>query len=321
MPGIHDFVQTDVNRQFISKRADPYVCYKDGRYYFTASVPEYDRIILRCSQTLDGLKDAPEKTVWKKHDSGIMSKHVWAPELHYVMGEWHIYFAASRADDIWALRPYVLRCTGDDPMEDGYEELGQMQADDEFSFQDFSLDLTVFTNQGKWYAVWAEKVSVGRKISNLYIAEMESPSKLKSEQVLLSTPCYAWERHGFWVNEGPAVLKHEDKLFLVYSASDTSAAYCMGMLEINSDQDVLDPSNWKKSRKPVFTSDSSNGLYGPGHCSFVKDEQGGDVMFYHARQYDEIVGDPLYDPNRHTMRMKIQWDVEGCPVFDIIRNY
>lgn len=29
----------------------------------------------------------------------------------------------------------------------------------------------------------------------------------------------------------------------------------------------------------------------------------------------EIVGDPLYNPNRHTMLMKIKWDEQGRPVF------
>ena len=33
---------------------------------FTASIPAYDRIVLRRSKTLAGLKDAEEVTVWEK---------------------------------------------------------------------------------------------------------------------------------------------------------------------------------------------------------------------------------------------------------------
>jgi GH43 family beta-xylosidase len=55
--------------------------------------------------------------------------------------------------------------------------------------------------------VWAEKVGVGRQISNLYIAELENPWTLKTVQVLLTTPDYDWERVGYWVDEGPAVIK------------------------------------------------------------------------------------------------------------------
>ena len=45
---------------------------------------------------------------------------------------------------------------------------------DEFSFEAFSLDATVFENKGEYYYVWAEKVGVGQQISNLYIAKMKS---------------------------------------------------------------------------------------------------------------------------------------------------
>lgn len=315
-----NFKKTKYNTPFISRRADPYVCREQGRYYFTASVPEYDRIILRQSETLDGLKDAEETTIWTKHDSGIMSYHIWAPELHYIEHRWYIYFAAGETEDIWKIRPYVLKCEGNDPMHDAWSEFGQMQGMDGFSFQDFSLDMTVFEHKGEWYCVWAEKVNVGKKISNLYIAKMERPDKLSTAQVLLSSPDYEWERIGFWVNEGPAVLLHEDKLYLTYSASETGVCYCVGMLSIGAEDDLSDPRKWKKERYPVLCTDMEKGILGPGHNCFVKDENGEDIMIYHARQYDEIEGDPLYDPNRHTYRMKVGWE-SGRPVFDIAKNF
>mgnify|MGYP003164073918 CR=1 FL=1 len=59
---------TEYNKPFILQRADPYVYrHVDGSYYFTASVPEYDRIILRRADSLMGLKSAEEVTVWKCH--------------------------------------------------------------------------------------------------------------------------------------------------------------------------------------------------------------------------------------------------------------
>lgn len=303
----------------IPQRADPFVTRAaDGTYYFTASVPSYDRIELRAAKTIAGLADAPTKDIWFKHESGIMSQHIWAPELHRVMGEWYLYFAASRADAIWELRPYVLHCTGPDPMVDEWEECGQMQAadGDPYSFTDFSLDATIFEHRGRWYYVWAEKVGSQHGISNLYIAEMETPTKLKTVQVLLTTPDYDWERVDFWVNEGPALLKHGDKLFLTFSASATGACYCMGMLTADEDADLLDPRSWRKERYPVLCTDAEKGVYGPGHNSFTKAEDGvTDLMVYHARPYEEIVGDPLYDPNRHAMVMTIAWNEDGTPKF------
>lgn len=312
-------VITEYNKPFIEQRADPYVYrHDDGNYYFTASVPDYDKIILRKSPTLLGLKDAEEKCIWTKHESGDMSKHIWAPELHYLDGKFFIYFAASRAEEIWRLRPYILECLGPDPMTDEWVERGMIQRsdDDIYSFKSFSLDSTILENKGEYYYIWAEKVSVGIGISNLYIAKMKSPTKLSTPQVLLTTPDYDWERVDIWVNEGPAVIKKDGKIFLTYSASATGECYCLGMLSINEDADLLDPRAWQKEKKPVLASDREKGFYGPGHNSFTKLPDGRDVCVFHARTYLEIEGDPLYDPNRHTMLMEVKWNDKSYPVFD-----
>lgn len=305
------------NKPWIMQRADPYVyLHTDGSYYFTASVPEYDRIVLRKADSLGTLAQAEEKTIWLCHESGPMSKHIWAPELHFIFGKWYIYYAGGEKDDPWKIRPYVLECKDNDPMTGTWQELGIMNCseDDEFSFRAFSLDATVFSNGGEHYYVWAEKVGVGKQISNLYIARMKNGNTLDTVQVLLSTPDYDWERHGFWVNEGPSVIKRGGKIYLTYSASDTGPAYCMGMLTADESSDLLDPRNWSKERYPVLKTDSAKGIYGPGHNSFTKDADGNDILVFHARTEAEIEGDPLYNPNRHAMLMPIRWENDR-PVF------
>ena len=311
------------NRPFIEQRADPYVYrHTDGKYYFTASVPAYDKIVLRRADSLKGLQTAEETVIWTKHESGEMSKHIWAPELHYLDGKWYVYFAAGERDNIWKIRPFILECADADPITGTWVEKGKMQRsdDDIYSFEAFSLDATVFEHRGQRYYIWAEKVSVGIQISNLYIARMESPTKLATAQVLLTTPDYDWERRDIWVNEGPAVLKKNGRIFLTFSASATGECYCMGLLSIGEDEDLLDPRAWKKERYPVLTSSKDASLYGPGHNSFTTLDDGTEVCVYHARPYSEIVGDPLYDPNRHAMLMKVEWDEKGYPVFDFKNN-
>lgn len=310
------------NSIWIPQRADPYVYrHTDGTYYFTASVPEYDRIVLRQAESLEALPDAKEYIIWVKHEKGPMSIHIWAPELHYLNEKWYIYYAGGDKDDIWNIRPYVLECTDRNPITGKWVERGVMQRADEdpFSFEDFSLDGTVFEDNGKYYFVWSEKVNVGKKIASLYIAEMESPYKLKTAQVLLTTPDYDWERVGFWVNEGPFVIKNgEGQIFLTYSASETGIYYCMGMLTAESGSELTDPLSWKKSRYPVLGTDEARGIYGPGHNCFTKLSDGTDIMVYHARLEREITGNPLYNPNRHAMLMKINWERKDgvkTPVF------
>ena len=83
---------------FIPERADPYIVKgSDNFYYFTASYPAYlnvdsgyDRIILRRSETVMGLRDAEEKAIWLAHKNGNMAKHIWAPEIHFIDGKWYI---------------------------------------------------------------------------------------------------------------------------------------------------------------------------------------------------------------------------------------
>ena len=191
----------------------------------------------------------------------------------------------------------------------------QKAVEDPYSFTDFSLDATVFEHRNKRYFVWAQKVGGEKGISNLYIAEMETPWQLKTVQVLLTTPDYDWERIGFWVNEGPAVIGKQGKVFITYSASATGACYCMGLLSADEDSDLLDPASWTKSRNPVFSTDARKGIFGPGHNCFTVSEDGEDLVIFHARPYEEIIGDPLYDPNRHTMVMNLTWLLDGTPCF------
>lgn len=303
---------------WIKHSADPYAVKSGSTYYFTATAPKYDCISLRRSSDLMSLPEAEEKIIWKKHPSGEMSGYIWAPEMHYIDGAWYIYFAASRADNIWHIRPHALKCEGD-PMRDEWVELGRLQAaeGDGFSFHSFSLDATVFENKGKHYLIWAEKIGVWKGISNLCIAELETPTKLRTKQVILSTPCYDWERVDEWVEEGPAVLKHGGRIYLTYSASATGACYSMGMLSCDENADLLDPQSWTKERQPVLKTDPERAVFGPGHNSFVKTEDGSDICLFHARDFEKIEGDPLDDINRHAHLLKVTYDENDKPVFDL----
>lgn len=296
----------------VEQRADPYLYrHTDGYYYFTGSYPEYDRIVLRRSKTIENLAEAEETVIWKKREKGIMSLHIWAPEIHYIDGKWYIHYAAGDIDDIWAIRPYVLECDAENPLEGEWVEKGQVNTD----FNSFSLDATTFTHNGKRYLVWAQKVEEDT-ISNLYIAEMSNPWTIKNEQVLLSAPEYDWEQKGFFVNEGAAAISRNGKIFLSYSGSATDDRYVMGLLTADAESDLLDPDSWEKSPQPVFKSNEETEEYGPGHNSFTVAEDGvTDLLVYHARPYKEVEGNPLYDHNRHARIQQLLWSEEGTPIF------
>ncbi|HID2488549.1 TPA: family 43 glycosylhydrolase [Enterobacter cloacae] len=194
-----------------------------------------------------------------------------------------------------------------------WTEKGQVKT----PFDTFALDATTFVHQGKRWYLWAQKAPDISGNSNLYLCEMENPWTLKGEPVMLSKPEYDWECRGFWVNEGPAVLFHGDKLFISYSASATDENYCMGLLWTEINADPQNPANWHKASRPVFVTSYENRQYGPGHNSFTQTPEGEDVLVYHARNYTEIEGDPLYDPNRHTRLKLVRWHENGMPDFGI----
>lgn len=306
----------DYPNPFIEQRADPFVLrHSDGYYYFTASVPEYDRLELRRARKLDELPQAAATVVWRKPQQGPMSALIWAPELHFINGKWYLYFAAAHspdiADGLFQHRMFALECSAADPLTGEWTEKGRIYS----HLDSFSLDATHFEHRGKHYYLWAQKDPAISGNSNLYLAEMANPWTLKGEPVLLSKPELPWEIVGFRVNEGPAVITHGQRIFISYSASATDENYCIGLLWADIDSDITDADQWHKADQPIFRTSAKNRQFGPGHNSFTVDEQGRDLLVYHARNYTEIEGDPLYDPNRHARIKPIEWNEEGMPVF------
>jgi len=306
----------DTNTPLIAQRADPYIhLHTDGYYYFTASVPAYNGIELRRATSLEELADAPTTMVWEKPDEGPYSDLVWAPEIHYNEGAWYVYFAAAPSreikDDLFQHRMYAIKCTDDNPVTGNWTFCGQIDT----GIDTFCLDATTFTHNGQLYYLWAQKGPGIKGNSNLYIAPMASPTELADEPVMLTKPELDWEIRGFWVNEGPAVLKRNGKIFVTYSASATDENYCMGLIYADDTSDILNPESWTKREAPVFSTDERVKMFGPGHNSFTKTKSGEDVLVYHCRQYTEIEGDPLWNPDRHTFVKHVQWTEDGMPEF------
>jgi GH43 family beta-xylosidase len=301
----------------VIERADPWV-YKhtDGFYYFTGSLPGYQAIELRRAKKIDDLEKAERVLVWHAPKTGMMSELIWAPEIHYINERWYIYFAASDdaniRDEHHHHRMFVIENAHPDPMNTEWVEKGQIVT----KFDSFSLDGTAFQHRKKLYYVWAQQDPRIPGNSNLYISEMANPWTLKGEQVLLSIPEYQWEKRGFSVNEGPAVIIKNGKVFITYSGSATDENYAMGLLWADEEAELLNGYSWHKSPEPVFVTSERNKCFGPGHNSFTKSENNQeDVLIFHARPEKNAVGDPLDNPNRHAHAQVFTWDSNGFPFF------
>ena len=304
----------NLDNPIVLQRADPWL-YRDedsGCYWFIGTAPEFDRIELRHACRLNDLKLAEPKVIWRKRESGSMSVNIWAPELHRIDGVWYIYFAAGDVEKPFSIRMYALSNPNEDPMSGEWKEEGRIET----HLDSFSLDATSFEHRGKRYLVWAQMDAERSYNSALWIAEMDSPVSIRPPVVLLSEPDLEWERLGYKVNEGAAVIHRNGRVFMTYSASATDHRYAMGLLWADEDADLLDPASWHKKPQPIFTTDEALDRYGPGHNSFTMAEDGvTDLLIYHARDYRELQGTPLTDPNRHARARVLYWDDEGFPDF------
>jgi len=228
--------------------------------------------------------------VWCAPDEGMVSREVWAPELHLVNGQWHIYFAASNGQNKNHLA-YVLRAKTNDPLGE-YELSGPLatgDGPDGKSPNIWAIDMTVMEHGGKRYAIWSGWDAPGTDCQFLYIAPMKNPTTLSGPRVrICSNADYPWERtepgpKGRGLNEGPEVLKKNGRPFLIYSCGASWLPnYKLGLLELTG-ADPLLPQSWRKNSEPVFQSSSET--YGVGHSSFVSSPDGKEMWHvFHAKR-------------------------------------
>ena len=133
----------------------------------------------------------------------------------------------------------------------------------------------------------------------------------------ISSPTLDWETRGFKVNEAPAVIVRNGRVFITYSASATDANYCMGLLSASADAelvkrkllDEIAAAGLRDEREEPSNTDPATTA-----SSIARGRQDGSLV-YHARNYAKITGDPLNDPNRHTRVQPFTWNPDGSPDF------
>jgi GH43 family beta-xylosidase len=267
--------------------ADPWCIYKDGYYYYTHTTGR--NITLWKTSNIAFLQNAEKKIVFTPPRDTEYSKELWAPEIHFLQGKWYIYFAADSGHNK-DHRMYVLENEAADPLQGEFKFKGKLLTPDD----KWSIDGTLFEHHARLYFTWSGWEGDKNGQQNIYIARMKDPWTIEGDRVLLSKPELDWETNGdlgerndpphVKVNEGPQILKHGNKLFLIYSASGCwTDHYALGMLTASDNADMMDPSAWRKSPQPVFKGSPANEVFAPGHNCFFKSPDGQeDWILYHA---------------------------------------
>lgn len=280
---------------------DPWVIYWEGFYYYCRDYDDRMILVHKARRLEDIGKN--EQVVWSD-PLGTSVAEVWAPELHRIDNKWYIYFTKGKDD---AHRMYVLEGLTDDPQGE-YVLKGKISD----TTDQWAIDGTPVNWKGKWYFVWSGYDNTINRIQNLYIAKMKNPLEIFGERVCISVPEYDWEKIGSpeWphINEGPQALAHNDKLFIIYSASHSlTDDYCLGQLTLVG-ADPLKPSSWVKKPEPVFAK--SGTIFGPGHASFIEKPDGTDWIVYHATPASNAGWDA-----RLLRAQQFAWNKDGSPNF------
>lgn len=300
----------------LPRGADPWAIYRDGYYYYTQTMGS--RLVVWKTRNLARLKTAQRKTIWTPPAEGAWSKGIWAPEIHFMDGKWYVYFAADDGRNE-THRMYVLENASPDPMKGTWTFKGKV-AD---PTDKWAIDGSVFRLRGRWYMVWSGWEGDSNGQQNIYLAALKNPWTIEGERVRISYPRYRWERHGdlgaksdpqhVYVNEGPEILRHDGKVFLVYSASGCwTDFYALGLVQLTDNRKVMDPEAWVKFPKPVFTQDPDSSVFAPGHNGFFRSPDGTqDWIIYHANDRPGAG----CGGERSPRMQPFGWDAGGLPVF------
>lgn len=298
-------------------RADPCVTKFKGAYYFIATndADGNNSLSIKKASSLAGLVTAPEYEIINTKMYPHMVQFLWAPEFH-VIGDDLCILLASSPKGFQEIRCHVMKLKTDGDLtrkEDWEEPIPFLKKDGEvLSDIGLTLDMTYVTTNQKHYVIWAQRDLYPNDLGSwIYIGEIDpaKPWQLTSEQVLLSKPDYSWANNHVFVEEGPYPLFVGDQLLLTTSSALVDYTYCVGMLTIDKNADLLDVSNWKRSNYPLLTSASVPGECGPGHNAYVKDEDGLIWNTYHAR-----VGK---DGPRSSGIRRVHFHKDGFPVLDL----
>ncbi len=307
--------------------ADPVILPWNNKYYFAATNDNKDDIgiYIREADTIHGLfaQGYTESIILNLNEEKGFNQTFWAPEFHVIGEELYLLFAVSGST--WGPQCHMMKLKkGGNILQaaDWNEPVRVKKADGTFlTTEGITLDMTYFRADGVSCVVWSYRKGIGTPLdtgSMLYIATVEEsdPTILTCEPVLLSRPLFGWENvQGTINNEGPYPLITEDTVYITYSGGAACGyTYALGLLSIPRGSDFLDVNAWKKASTPVLSYFSINGVYGPGHNSFFKDNDGTIMIMYHGEEEIVKFG------TRCTAMHRVHINRSGVPLFDVAQE-
>ncbi len=286
----------------IATGADPYILQHEGKYYlYSTNAPTQG---YKVSVSTD-LKIWEDKgfclTASDVYGTSTSTKGFWAPEVYYYKEQFYL---------IYTVDEHLGIAISDSP-------LGPFKSPKQSYINNDKREIDghlFFDDDGKVYIYFvrcASDVGPG-KGNEIFGAEFDMETfTYKNERCLIYPQKNTWEwvGDGGYVAEGPAMLKHEGRYYLTYSANGyTSQNYAIG-LAISS----TPLGNYAKyENNPILKKDPYLDVYGPGHHSFTYSPDGKELFIvYHKHKSSTTVHSRLVciDRCNFVLDSKLGYDV------------
>jgi len=259
--------------------ADPTVIFFDGKYYLYPTGDSQNYYVYTSTDLVNWKKG---NIVFHHKDGGL-----WAPDIYVCKedGKFYLYYTSKMRVGV---------AVADSPL-GPFQDKGILVND--------AIDGHLFRDDdGKLYLYYVKQP--GFRIT---VQKMKSPLKKSSTKPkLIIRPTEPWEKIQGDVTEGPWMLKHKNKYYLLYSGTGASTLnYAIGYATAKKPTGPFK----KYSGNPIVKR--GNGVLGPGHGCVVKDSSNNLWSVYHqqkdgSRDWNRFVCiDPLWFDNKGILHGKV----------------
>ncbi|MHC4744590.1 MAG: glycoside hydrolase family 43 protein [Planctomycetota bacterium] len=241
--------------------ADPVVILHEGFYYLYAT-NDVDGDNGYRVYTSTNLVD------WKRGEVVFRpgDPHIWAPDIWRdpASERFYLYYTANQtvgvAEAEGPLGPFKIRQ----------------------KLFDKAIDAHLFCDDdGSLFLYWVQLP--GFRIT---VQKMATPTEPTGKPKMIIRPEADWERRAGHVTEGPWIIKHNKRYYLLYSGSGAKGPdYAVGYATADNPMGPFK----RAAHNPIIQR--SKGLFGPGHGCAIKDGAGKWWHVYHQKRTDRVEWD------------------------------
>jgi beta-xylosidase len=245
----------------ITQIGDPYILLFDGNYYLYATSSDHGFKVWESSNLVDWTDKGlalDRNSTGNKWGKG----NFWAPEVKFYKGDFYMTYSAIGENDKMKIR--IAKCKS--PLGPFVNWSNPFLNSDQNSYIDADLfidDLGVYLFYVK---DCSENIIGGKHVSQIFVSALNADlNQMTGIPKLILSPDQPWENpNSEWQwNEGPFVMKYDNKYYLFYSANYfASADYSVGTASSDSPM-----GSWTKfAGNPVLKKNPEIHVSGPGHC-------------------------------------------------------